>query len=61
MGTYAGDVFITIVNSIVMNVYSNQYLADAAADEFNKAAIEKGCPSRMAVICRSFYTFQEKQ
>lgn len=57
MGTYAGDVFITIVDSIVIDVYSNQYLADIAADEFNKAAIEKGHPSRMAVICRSLYTF----
>lgn len=62
--TLVGDVCITIIvygdeeNQFdVEDVYTNQYLADQAAAMFNKKAKKNGLRERMAVICRSLYSF----
>lgn len=60
--TLVGDVFITIVINEekqveVEDVYANQYLADQAAERFNRMAKEKGRRARMAVIYRDLYSF----
>ena len=57
MNTLVGEVFIVVIDGVVQDVFSNQYLADIEASTWNRKAKERNYPERAAVIVRNLYTF----